>query len=41
MGKIGGRLTDRFDMVETPSGPMKHVIFEITHDSFAAGPLNP
>jgi RimJ/RimL family protein N-acetyltransferase len=41
MCKIGGRLTDRFDMVETPSGPMKHVIFEITRDSFAAGPLNP
>ncbi len=41
MAKIGGRLTDRFDMVDTPSGPMKHVIFEITRESFASGPLNP
>ncbi len=41
MAKIGGRLTERFDMVETPSGPMRHVIFEITRESFAGGPLNP
>ena len=41
MEKIGGRLTERFDMVETPSGPMRHVIFEITRESFAGGPLNP
>jgi RimJ/RimL family protein N-acetyltransferase len=41
MAKIGGRLTDRFDMVDTPSGPMRHVIFEITRESFASGPLNP
>lgn len=40
MEKIGGRLTDRFDMVETPDGPMCHVIFEITRDSFASGPLS-
>lgn len=40
MAKIGGRLTERFDMVETPSGPMRHVIFEITRESFAGGPLN-
>lgn len=41
MQKIGGRLTERFDMVDTPSGPMRHVIFEITRESFASGPLNP
>ena len=41
MAKIGGRLTERFDMVETPSGPMRHVIFEITRESFVSGPLNP
>ena len=41
MTKIGGQLTERFDMVETPSGPMRHVIFEITRASFAGGPLNP
>ena len=41
MAKIGGRLTERFDMVDTPSGPMRHVIFEITRESFASGPLNP
>lgn len=41
MEKIGGRLTGRFDMVETPGEPMRHVIFEITRESFASGPLNP
>lgn len=41
MAKIGGNLTGRFDMVETPSGPMRHVIFEITRESFADGPLTP
>jgi len=40
MEKIGGRLTDRFDVVETPGEPMRHVIFEITRDSFASGPLS-
>jgi RimJ/RimL family protein N-acetyltransferase len=40
MQKIGGRLTGRFDMVETPGEPMRHVIFEITRDSFASGPLS-
>ena len=38
--KIGARLTDRFDMVDTPSGPMRHVIYAIPGESFAAGPLN-
>jgi RimJ/RimL family protein N-acetyltransferase len=41
MAKIGGRLTDRFDMVDLPGGgSMPHVIFEITRDSFASGPLS-
>lgn len=40
MEKIGGRMTERFDMVETPSGPMRHVIYEITRESFASGPLS-
>lgn len=39
MEKIGGRLSDRSDMVETASGPTRHVIYEITRESFAAGPL--
>lgn len=41
MEKIGGRLTDRSMMVDTPTGPMRHVIYEITRESFAAGPLSP
>ena len=41
MEKIGGRLTERFDIVATPNGPMRHVIYEITRESFASGPLNP
>ena len=41
MQKIGGHLTDRFDMVDLPGGgAMPHVIFEITRDSFASGPLS-
>ena len=39
LDKIGGRLTDRVDMTETPSGPVRHVVYEITRESFAAGPL--
>lgn len=41
MEKIGGRLTDRSDIAETPSGAIRHVIYEITRESFASGPLNP
>ncbi|MBN8486042.1 MAG: GNAT family N-acetyltransferase [Sphingomonadales bacterium] len=41
MEKIGGRLTDRSMMVDTPTGPMRHVIYEITRESFASGPLSP
>lgn len=41
MEKIGGHLTGRFDMVDLPGGgSMPHVIFEITRDSFASGPLS-
>lgn len=39
MEKIGGRLTGRIEMVETPTAPMRHVIYEITRESFASGPL--
>ncbi|WP_374531343.1 GNAT family N-acetyltransferase [Novosphingobium sp.] len=41
MVKIGGRLTDRFDIAETASGPSRHVVYEITRESFADGPLSP
>jgi RimJ/RimL family protein N-acetyltransferase len=40
MEKIGGRLSGRTELVDTPSGPMVHVVYEITQESFAAGPLN-
>lgn len=41
MQHIGGRLTDRVDCVDTPRGPVSHVIYEIDRDGFAAGPLCP
>lgn len=37
--KIGGRLSDRSTVVEMAGGPVRHVIYEITRDSFATGPL--
>lgn len=40
MVKIGGRLTNRFDIAETATGPARHLVYEITRDSFAGGPLN-
>lgn len=40
MEKIGGALNGRIDMVDTPSGPMRHVIYEITRESFTTGPLS-
>lgn len=41
MEKIGGCRTERFDMVDLPGGgTMPHVIFEITRESFASGPLS-
>ncbi len=39
MEKIGGRLSERSDIVDTASGPVRHVVYEITRDSFADGPL--
>lgn len=40
MEHIGGRLTDRSDIVDTPSGPIRHVIYEIDRAGFASGPLS-
>ena len=39
MEKIGGILTEREEVIEGPSGPIRHVVYAITRDSFAAGPL--
>ena len=40
MQRIGGRLTDLDGgVVETVSGPARHVVYEITRSSFADGPL--
>ena len=40
MEKIGGRLTDRDGgVVQTASGPAQYVVYEITPESFAHGPL--
>ena len=41
MERIGGKLSDRTEMAETTAGLVRHVIYEITRDAFAAGPLNP
>ncbi len=40
MEKVGGRLTGRSEMVETPTVPMRHVVYEITREGFATGPLS-
>lgn len=40
MEKIGGRLTGRDGgVVQTASGPARHVVYEITREGFASGPL--
>ncbi len=39
MEKIGGMLTDGTQVVDLPDGPAVHVIYAITRDGFAAGPL--
>ena len=39
MEKIGGRPIEQTYVAEFPSGPVLHVIYEITRESFAAGPL--
>ena len=40
MEKIGGRLTAGSSVVETASGLVRHVVYEIDRESFARGPLN-
>ncbi|MFC0590348.1 GNAT family N-acetyltransferase [Novosphingobium aquiterrae] len=41
MEKIGGRLSGRDGgVIQTASGPARHVVYEITRDSFASGPLS-
>lgn len=39
MANIGGRLTGETFFVERAGRPVEHVVFEITRESFAAGPL--
>ena len=39
MEKIGGRLTGETFAVERAGRPVEHVIYEITREGFAAGPL--
>jgi RimJ/RimL family protein N-acetyltransferase len=39
MANIGGRLTGETFVAERAGRPMLHVIYEITRESFAAGPL--
>lgn len=39
MTKIGGHLTDRVEMAIMAGREVPHVVFEITRDSFAQGPL--
>lgn len=40
MEKIGGVLTEAREVVEGPTGPIVHVTYAITRDSFATGPLS-
>ena len=39
MENIGGRLSDRTEFAETTSGMVRHVIYEITRETFVKGPL--
>ena len=39
MANIGGRLTGETFVEDRVGRPVKHVVFEITRESFAAGPL--
>ncbi|MDN3646245.1 GNAT family N-acetyltransferase [Pontixanthobacter aestiaquae] len=39
MEKIGGALTDETYVAQLPDGPAVHVIYAITRESFANGPL--
>jgi RimJ/RimL family protein N-acetyltransferase len=38
MEKIGGRLTEVTEMVDTPAGPVLYVHYEITRENFERGP---
>jgi N-acetyltransferase len=40
MSKIGGRLSERTSVAEIAGRQVRHVIFEITRESFASGPLS-
>lgn len=40
MVHIGGMLTDEIEVVQLPDGPAVHVIYQITRESFASGPLS-
>ena len=40
MEKIGGRLTAATETIEMAGAPVTHVIYEITRESFANGPLS-
>lgn len=40
MEKIGGKLTDMVEETEHGGQILRHVVFEITRESFANGPLN-
>lgn len=40
MTKIGGRLSERSSVAEMAGRQVRHVIFEITRESFANGPLS-
>jgi RimJ/RimL family protein N-acetyltransferase len=39
MEKIGGRLSERDEVIEMGGREVRHVIYEITRESFARGPL--
>ena len=39
MGKIGGKVSNRTLVVDMVDGPVPHVIYEITRESFTNGPL--
>jgi RimJ/RimL family protein N-acetyltransferase len=39
MKNIGGRLTDQTVITISPGEPIVHVVYEITRESFAEGPL--
>ena len=40
MEKIGGRLSDRSEVIELEGRRIIHIVYEVTPDSFAEGPLN-